>query len=72
VLKRDLGGGRREELYVSRTELTGKIATLGPARRSLFTGFGLDDETTDEAVTKDYDVFSAVDSQAETYDRASA
>jgi hypothetical protein len=41
-LKRDLGDGRREELFVSAAEITGKYARLRPHNRDLFAAFGLD------------------------------
>jgi len=41
-LKRDLGDGRREELFVSAHEITKKYAHLTPRSRELFTCFGLE------------------------------
>lgn len=42
VLKRSLGGDRREEIYVSRAELLGKLEVLSPDQRARFAplGFG--------------------------------
>src|SRR3990172_8101500 len=41
VLKRDLGNGRREELYVARAEITRKWAELAAPRRAIFDAFDL-------------------------------
>lgn len=48
VLKRDLGDGRREELFVPRRELEKKFASLPYEQRSCFTAVGLDSESTGE------------------------
>jgi hypothetical protein len=49
VLKRDTGNGRREEIYVPRDELTGKMDVLHSERRRMFDVFGLDEnESTKE------------------------
>jgi hypothetical protein len=41
VLRRDLGGGRREEMYVTKAELYEKVLVLPPARRVAFEQLGL-------------------------------
>jgi hypothetical protein len=41
VLRRDVGGGRREEVYVTKAELYEKILVLPPARRVSFERLGL-------------------------------
>jgi hypothetical protein len=43
VLRRDMGGGRREELYVTKAELYEKILVLPPTRRGAFDKLGLRD-----------------------------
>lgn len=43
VLKRDLGNGRREELYVARAEIARKWAELAAPRRAIFDAFDLGD-----------------------------
>ena len=48
VLKRDLGDGRREELFVPRKELEKQFASLPYEQRSCFTAVGLDTEATGE------------------------
>jgi hypothetical protein len=40
-LKRDLGDGRREELFISQEEILRKVATLAPENQQLFDIFGL-------------------------------
>ncbi len=40
-LKRDLGDGRREELFIDEKEVTGKISILKPKNQQLFDCFGL-------------------------------
>jgi hypothetical protein len=40
-LKRDLGDGRREELFIPEREVTGKYAVLTPKNQQLFDTFGL-------------------------------
>ena len=45
VLKRDLGNGRREELFVPRKELAARVATLRPEYRQVFAPFALSRET---------------------------
>jgi len=52
-LKRDLGGGRREEMYISTEELQKKFAGLSPARRKLFDSFGLGEEMVVEALLEE-------------------
>jgi len=41
ALKRDLGGGRREEIYVSKATLCERIGQLEPAERAVFDPLGL-------------------------------
>lgn len=48
VLKRDLGDGRREELFVPRKQLERKFAGLPYEQRSCFSAVGLDSEATSE------------------------
>jgi len=43
VLRRDVGGGRREEVYVTKRELYEKILVLPPTRRGIFDQLGLGD-----------------------------
>jgi hypothetical protein len=43
VLRRDVGGGRREEVYVTKAELYEKVMVLAPARRARFEQLGLYD-----------------------------
>jgi len=43
VLRRDVGGGRREEVYVTKAELYEKVLVLPPSRRSAFDALGLGD-----------------------------
>jgi hypothetical protein len=43
VLRRDVGGGRREEMYVTKAELYEKVLVLPPARRVAFEQLGLSD-----------------------------
>jgi hypothetical protein len=43
VLRRDVGGGRREEVYVTKAELYEKVLVLPPGRRSTFELLGLSD-----------------------------
>jgi hypothetical protein len=45
TLKRDLGNGRREELFVPRKELAARIGTLRPEYRLVFAPFALTKET---------------------------
>jgi hypothetical protein len=40
-LKRDLGDGRREELFIPEREVTGKYAVLSPKNQQLFDSYGL-------------------------------
>lgn len=53
VLKRDLGNGRREELFISCHDLARKWAALTPPRREIFDTYGLADEVTGELTTSD-------------------
>jgi hypothetical protein len=41
MLRRDLGGGRREAVFISRAELRGRLARLPPPLRAMFDPFGL-------------------------------
>jgi hypothetical protein len=41
VLRRDVGDGRREEIYVTKTELWERLLVLPPERRMAFTAIGL-------------------------------
>ncbi len=41
VLRRDVGGGRREEVYVTYSELNEKVLVLPPDRRATFEALGL-------------------------------
>jgi len=43
VLRRDVGGGRREEVYVTKAELYEKVLVLPPTRRGSFEQLGLVD-----------------------------
>jgi len=43
VLRRDVGDGRREEVYVTKAELYEKVLVLPPARRAAFEQLGLYD-----------------------------
>jgi hypothetical protein len=43
VLRRDVGGGRREEVYVTKAELYEKVLVLPPTRRATFEQLGLYD-----------------------------
>jgi hypothetical protein len=43
VLRRDVGGGRREEVYVTKAELYEKVLVLPPTRRVAFEQLGLYD-----------------------------
>jgi hypothetical protein len=43
VLRRDVGGGRREEVYVTKAELYEKVMVLTPSRRTSFEKLGLFD-----------------------------
>ncbi len=52
-LKRDLGGGRREEMYVSTEELTRKFTNLSASRRKLFDAFGLGEDLVLEALMQE-------------------
>jgi len=52
ILKRDLGGDRREEMFVPRRVLLIKIAALEPRHRQVFEAVGLSDEATSDFVTR--------------------
>ena len=43
VLRRDVGGGRREEVYVTKAELYERVLVLPPSRRTSFERLGLYD-----------------------------
>lgn len=67
VLKRDLGGGRREEIFMPRRELEWKFAALSPGRRALFDAYELGGELTGELEVREVLEISSSD---ETLDRA--
>ena len=50
VLKRDLGGNRREELYVPRAQLSQHFAKLPPEYRKPFEEMGVTGEDTQPAI----------------------
>jgi hypothetical protein len=50
VLKRDIGGGRREELFVPRAELSRHFAKLPPEYRKPFEEMGVSGEDTQPAI----------------------
>lgn len=52
ILKRDLGDGRREELYVPRQDLQRKFAPLPDRHRQVFEAMGLGDEATSEFASR--------------------
>lgn len=52
ILKRDLGGDRREEIFVPRQALWNKMADLAPRHRQLFEAIGISNEATTEFVTR--------------------
>ena len=52
ILKRDLGGDRREEMFVPRQVLWEKLATLPGHHRQVFEAVGLGNEATSEFVTR--------------------
>lgn len=52
ILKRDLGGDRREEIFVPRQALWNRLAGLSPRHRQLFESIGISDEATTEFVTR--------------------
>ncbi|WP_428261565.1 hypothetical protein [Haliangium sp.] len=54
VLKRDLGNGRREELFVPRQELERKFATLSSDQQRFFQAAGLGGEATMDFVHRAY------------------
>ncbi len=74
VLKRDLESGRREEIWISREELTARFAALSPARRSLFDAFGLSgagaDDPGENDPTRDYGLLVEIQSDDDTHERA--
>jgi hypothetical protein len=41
VLRREAGGGRREEMYVTSADLLRRVQVLPPDRRAVFTPLGL-------------------------------
>lgn len=43
TLKRDLGDGRREELFIPHHEILAKLSGLAPHHRALFDAYGLED-----------------------------
>ncbi|HEU5055546.1 MAG TPA: hypothetical protein VFU21_03450 [Kofleriaceae bacterium] len=52
ILKRDLGGDRREEMFVPRKKLWAKLQTLTARHRQVFEAVGLSDEATSDFVTR--------------------
>lgn len=50
VLKRDLGGGRREELFVPRAQLSQRFAKLPPEYRRPFEDMGVSSEDTQPSI----------------------
>lgn len=52
ILKRDLGDGRREELYVPRGDLQRKFEPLADRHRQVFEAMGLGDEATSEFASR--------------------
>jgi hypothetical protein len=48
VLKRQVGGGRREEIFVSRSDLRRKLRGLSEGARAVFAPLGLGDPTPDD------------------------
>lgn len=54
VLKRELGDGRREELFVPRAELEAKFDSLPEEFRMAFESIGLGSETTREFVVREF------------------
>ena len=52
ILKRDLGGDRREEMFVPRKVLWAKMQGLTPRHRQVFEAVGLSDEATSDFVTR--------------------
>lgn len=54
VLKRDLGDGRREELFVPRREIELKYSVLSSEHRACFEAIGLGGEATREFVTREF------------------
>jgi hypothetical protein len=54
IIKRDLGDGRREELFVPRKELEAKFASLPLKHRNYFEAIGLSGEATCEFVSREF------------------
>ena len=52
ILKRDLGGDRREEMFVPRKVLMAKLQVLSARHRQVFEAVGLSDEATSDFVTR--------------------
>ena len=50
VLKRDVGDGRREELFVPRSELAAQFVRLPPEYRKPFEDMGITSEETKPAI----------------------
>jgi hypothetical protein len=71
VLKRDLGNGRREELWIARDELTSRWRALTPSRRAAFEPLGLV-ESGDEDPTRDYGFTVEPSSYDQTHERRAA
>jgi hypothetical protein len=69
VLKHELGGGRREEIYIERKELTQRYADLDEKHRAFFESLGLDQEDiTESAVTAQVMIGELVSDDAEDED----
>ena len=56
ILKRDLGDGRREELYVPRARILAKFAGLPLEQRRFFESIGLSGEPTQDFVTRSTEI----------------
>lgn len=56
VLKRLLGGDRREEIFLSRAELTAKVHTLPPQQQRMFVPLGIVEPITIESKDVEIDV----------------
>ena len=71
MLRQDLESGRREEIWISRQELTAKFTRLSAARRALFDAFGLDTfDAGENDPTRDYGVLVEIQSEDDTHERA--
>jgi hypothetical protein len=54
VLRRDVGDGRREEMYVTKAELWEKLLVLPPERRALFGALGIHAPPLSEATVEPF------------------